>query len=104
MFTMLPKSELAKEKASRLSPLLLAHLDMILTAGLLRPDLYCQRLDFFKEEISGSEYDFLVLAMSEMVIVLAFSQITDLMAIIDFHLLPSAFGDVGEDGPPPGCP
>jgi hypothetical protein len=96
LFATLPKSALAKEKASRLSPLLLAHLDMALTAAFLRPDLNCRLIDVFEEEMEGSKFDFLVLATNEMIVMMAFSQITDRMGLVDFHLLPSAFEDIGE--------
>jgi hypothetical protein len=50
MFTTLPKSRVAKEKAGLLSPIELEHLDMCLTAAFARPDSYMRIVEYFTRE------------------------------------------------------
>lgn len=85
MFTTLPKSRVAKEKASLLSPLELAHLDMCLTAAFARPDSYIRIVDHFIAEQQGSAFDFYVIELTELAFVLVVSK-TGRMAITDFWL------------------
>lgn len=50
--------------------------------------------DFIRSYPGSGHIDFLVLATNEMIVMLSFSQITDRMGLVDFHVLPSAFEDV----------
>ena len=85
MFTTLPKSCVAKEKAERLTPLELAHLDMCLTAAFARPDSYIRIVDYFTQERHGSVFDFYQLELTELAFILVVSR-TGKMAIVDFVL------------------
>jgi hypothetical protein len=83
MFTILPKSETAKEKADLLTPLELAHIDMCLTVAFTRPDSYMRLVDAFTALQQGSIFDFFVVELPELALVLAVSR-SGKMAIIDF--------------------
>lgn len=85
MFTTLPKSRVAKEKADRLTPLELAHLDMCLTAAFARPDSYIRIAEYFTTQRNGSVFDFYNIELSDLAFVLVVSQ-SGKMAILDFVL------------------
>ena len=83
MFTILPKSVTAKEKAELLSPLEVAHIDMSVTAAFTRPDSYIRLVDAFSAVQQGSLFHFYVIELPELALVLAVSR-SGKMAIIDF--------------------
>jgi hypothetical protein len=88
MFTILPKSDTAKQKAALLTPLELAHIDMCVTAAFTRPDSYVRLVDAFTAEQQGSIFDFYVIELAELAFVLAVSR-SGKMAIIDFVVFDS---------------
>jgi len=83
MFTILPKSETAKKKADLLTALEIAHIDMCVTAAFTQPDSYVRLVDAFSSVQQGSLFQFYVIELSELALVLAVSR-TEKMAIIDF--------------------
>ena len=85
MFTTLPKSRVAEDKASELSPLELAHLDMCLTEAFAPPYTYIRIVQYFKREQHGSLFDFYQIELNELAFVLVVSR-TGKMAILDFVL------------------
>jgi hypothetical protein len=88
MFTTLPKSRVANDKASKLSSLELAHLDMCLTAAFAPPYTYIRIVQYFKREQHGSVFDFYQIELTELAFVLVVSR-TGKMAILDFVLFDS---------------
>jgi hypothetical protein len=96
MFTTLPKSRAAEEKAARLSPLELAHLDMCVTAAFTRPDSYIRVIEYFRAPLHGSVFDFYHIELAEMAFILVVSR-TGKMAILDFVL----FDDLTTQPPQP---
>jgi hypothetical protein len=88
MFTTLPKSRVAKEKADRLTSLERAHLDMCLTAAFARPDSYIRIVEYFTQDLHGSVFDFYQLELTELAFILVISK-TGKMAILDFVLFES---------------
>jgi hypothetical protein len=85
MFTILPKSRAAREKAALLSSTQLAHLDMCVTAAFLRPDSYVRIIDRFHSVQQGSVFDFLVIELTELILVLVISP-SGKIGITDFYL------------------
>lgn len=98
MFTILPKSAAAKEKADLLSDLELAHIDMCLTVAFTRPDSCIRLVDAFTAVRHGSIFDFYVIELPELALVLAVSR-SGKMAIIDFVI----FEDLGSQPAQPNA-
>lgn len=85
MFTILPKSCAASEKAALLTSTQRALLDMSVTAAFLKPDSYIKIVDRFPSLQQGQVFEFLVIELREMILVLVISP-SGKIGITDFHL------------------
>jgi len=85
MFTILPKSRTAANKAALLTSTQLAHLNMCVTAAFLRPDSYVRIIDRFPSVQQGQVFEFLVIELVELILVLVISP-SGKMGITDFFL------------------
>jgi hypothetical protein len=85
MFTILPKSHAAADKAALLSSTQLALIDMWVTAAFLRPDSYVKVVECFPSVQQGRTYEFLMVELAELILVFVISP-SGKWAITDFHL------------------
>jgi hypothetical protein len=85
MFSILPKSRAASEKAALLTSTQLALLDMSVTAAFLEPNSYIRILDRFPSIQQGQVFEFLVIELTEMILVLVSSP-SGKIGITDFYL------------------
>jgi hypothetical protein len=85
MFTILPKSRAAADKAALLNSTQLALIDMWVTAAFLRPDSYVKVVECFPSIQHGRRYEFLMIELAELILVFVVSP-SGKWAITDFHL------------------
>jgi hypothetical protein len=90
MFSILPKSKLAAEKASKLSELEVAIIDMYIEAAFLRPDSHLTFLDTATTVVNGRNFDIYVVELEIMIVSLVISD-RGKVGILDFFVSRSLF-------------